>query len=217
MTVAYVLTFVLGLSGMLLFIAGVGGIWNQRPVVGSIKGLIGLLLAAAGALVLLIGMNLYTYHRLTAEAPVAEVRFEQISPQRFRVNLLPHNEVPQWYELRGDEWQLDVRMIKWQGVITMLNVDAVYRLDRLSGRYRVVDQEKTSLRTIYDLGVSHGLDLWSLAQQYKTLLPWVDAIYGSAVYMPMADKASYQVTIANSGLVVRPINEQAQQAVKAWP
>lgn len=216
MTIAYVITFVLALTGLLLFIGGVGGIWNRRPVMGSIKGLTGLLLMTAGALVLLIGMNLYTYHRLTMEVPVAEIRFEQMAPQRFRVNLLPQGEVPQWYELRGDEWQLDVRMIKWQGFITMLNVDAVYRLDRLSGRYRVVEEDKTSLRTIYELGVSHGLDLWSLAQQYKTILPWVDAIYGSAVYMPMADKASYQVTIAHTGLVVRPGNEQAQQAVKTW-
>ncbi len=216
MTIAYVITFVLALTGLLLFIGGVGGIWNRRPVMGSIKGLTGLLLMTAGALVLLIGMNLYTYHRLTTEVPVAEIRFEQMAPQRFRVNLLPQGEVPQWYELRGDEWQLDVRMIKWQGIITMLNVDAVYRFDRLSGRYRVVEEDKTSLRTIYELGVSHGLDLWSLAQQYKTILPWVDAIYGSAVYMPMADKASYQVTITHTGLVVRPGNEQAQQAVKTW-
>jgi hypothetical protein len=216
MIVAYVLTFVLAVSGLLLFIAGVGGVWNRRPLWGSIKGLTGLLLLTAGVLVLMISMNLYTYHRLTAEAPVAEIRFEQIAPQRFRINLLPVGDVPQWYELRGDEWQLDARMIKWQGVITLLNVDPVYRLDRLSGRYRIVEQDKRDLRTIYDLGVSHGLDLWTLAQQYKTLLPWVDAVYGSAVYMPMMDKASYQVTIANSGLVVRPGNEQAQQAVKTW-
>ena len=74
MSLAYVITFILALVGLLLFFAGVGAIWNRRPVVGSIKGLSGLVLMTAGGLALLIGMNLYTYHRLTAEVQVAEDR-----------------------------------------------------------------------------------------------------------------------------------------------
>lgn len=217
MTLAYVLTFILGVSGLLLFFGGIGKLWNRRPVAGSLQGLTGLLLVSAGVVVLLIGMNLYTYQRLTAEAVVAKLQFEQTAPQQFRVNLVATGaDAPQLFVLRGDEWQIDVRMIKWHGYATLLGADPVFRLDRLSGRYRLTEQELRDLRTIYDLGVAHGLDLWELANSYKTWLPWVDAMYGSAVYMPMADKASYEVTIADTGLVVRPANEAAQQAVKGW-
>ena len=216
MTVAYVLTVIFALPGLLLFFGGLSKLWHRRPIWGTVQGLTGLLLASLGVLVLLVGMNLYTYTRLTQEAPVATVSFEQIAPQKFHVNLAPVNEIPQYLRLNGDEWQLDARIIKWQGVATMLGADPVFRLDRMSGRYRQTSQEINDLRTIYDLSVTHGLDLWTIASNYKTWLPWVDASYGSAVYMPMADKASYQVTISQSGLVVRPSNEAAQNAVKAW-
>lgn len=216
MTLTYILTVVLTLPGLLLLFGGIAKLWQHRPVLGSVQGLIGLVLVCAGILVLLVGMNLYTYHRFTQEAPVATVSFEMIAPQQYHVTLAVTGDSPQLLRLHGDEWQLDVRMIKWQGIATLLGADPVYRLDRLSGRYRQTEQELQALRTIYDLGVAHGLDLWSVADKYKTWLPWVDAIYGSAVYMPMVDKASYAVTIANTGLVVRPSNAAAQQAVKAW-
>ncbi|MBI3562340.1 MAG: cation/multidrug efflux pump [Gammaproteobacteria bacterium] len=216
MTLAYVVTFVLALLGLLLFFAGVRRLWGRRFLMGSAQGLLGLLLLSVGILVLLVGMNLYTYQRFTLEKPVATVSFEQISPQHYRVNLAPVGETPRLLRLNGDEWQLDVRLIKWQGLATLIGVDPVYRLDRFSGRYRSTDQELHEVRTIYDLGVDHGMDLWAIASRHKSWLPWVDALYGSAVYMPMADQASYQVSIAASGLVVRPDNTPALQAVKAW-
>ena len=216
MTLAYILMIVLTLPGLLMFFGGIVKMWRRRPVSGSLQGLTGLVLMCAGIIVLLVGMNLYTYHRLTQEARVATVSFDMIAPQQYHVNLVAADAVPRLLRLHGDEWQLDVRMIKWQGVATLLGANPVYRLDRLSGRYRRTDQETRELRTIYDLGVDHGLDLWAVASSYKRWLPWVDASYGSAVYMPMADKASYEVTIASTGLVVRPVNAAAQQAVKAW-
>ena len=38
-------------------------------------------------------------------------------------------------------------------------------------------------------------------------MPWADALYGSAVYVPMSDGARYQVVVSQSGLVARPLNE----------
>jgi hypothetical protein len=216
MSLAYILTVVLTLPGLLLLFGGIAKLWHRRPVLGSLQGLLGLVLVCVGIIVLLVGMNLYTYHRFTQETPVASVSFEMLAPQQFHVTLAANGDAPQLLRLHGDEWQLDVRLIKWQGMATIFGADPVYRMDRLSGRYRQTEQEVRELRTIYDLGVEHGLDLWSVASKYKTWLPWVDAIYGSAVYMPMADKASYTVTMASTGLVVRPTNDAAQQAVKAW-
>lgn len=216
MTLTYILTVVITLPGLLLLFGGIGKLWHRRPIMGSIQGLLGVVLVCAGIITLLVGMNLYTYHRLTQEAPVAKVTFEMIAPQQYHVTLSANGDVPRLLRLNGDEWQLDVRMIKWQGAATLIGAEPVYRMDRLSGRYRRTDQEVRELRTIYDLGVEHGVDLWAVANSYKRWLPWVDAIYGSAVYMPMADKAVYEVTIANSGLVVRPGNDAALQAVKTW-
>ena len=47
-------------------------------------------------------------------------------------------------------------------------------------------------------------------------LPGVDALYGSAVYVPMADGAAFAVMVTQSGLIVRPLGSAAQHAVGGW-
>ena len=44
---------------------------------------------------------------------------------------------------------------------------------------------------------------------------WIDAYYGTAAYLPMADGARYVVTVTQSSLIGRPANEAAQKAVGA--
>ena len=58
--------------------------------------------------------------------------------------------------------------------------------------------------------------MWTLLQRYHNYLPWVDTLYGSAAFMPMADGARYEVKVSQSGLVARPLNLVARQAVGAW-
>ena len=45
---------------------------------------------------------------------------------------------------------------------------------------------------------------------------FLDAAYGSAVYLPMSDAARYQVSISRTGLVARPMNDSAREAVSRW-
>jgi hypothetical protein len=58
--------------------------------------------------------------------------------------------------------------------------------------------------------------VWTLVRSWRRYVPWADALYGSAVYVPMSDGARYQVVVSQSGLVARPLNEPARQAVGAW-
>ena len=61
-----------------------------------------------------------------------------------------------------------------------------------------------------------GIDLWELARDYGRWLPWVDAYYGSAAYMPLVDGASYALALSNSGLVVRPSDAGTWRALDLW-
>jgi hypothetical protein len=58
--------------------------------------------------------------------------------------------------------------------------------------------------------------LWYLAREYKQWVPWLDALYGSAAYVPMADGAAYEVKVSQSGLTARPLNQAARSAVGGW-
>src|SRR5690606_38107315 len=165
------------------------------------------------ALLFVVSANLRTYARLTHERAVAQIVFEQTGPQNFNVTLtqVPDGQI-KMFVLAGDEWQLDARVLKWQGWANVLGLDAQYRLERVGGRYRDIEQERNAPRTVYALTDNPGLDLWQLATSRPGLVTFVDAMYGSATYMPMADGARYEISITPSGLIARPKNEAAEQA-----
>jgi hypothetical protein len=58
--------------------------------------------------------------------------------------------------------------------------------------------------------------LWSVVHRHHTWLPWFDALYGSATYLPMADGALYDIRVSPTGLVARPLNQAARDAVGTW-
>jgi len=202
--------------GVILFLLGIQRFWRRRVMTGSLEGLVGLLLLAIAALVVAISINLYTYDRLTHESPVAEVHLQGIEPQHFWADVMMKNNT-KTLDLRGDEWQIDARVLKWHGTAVLIGFDTLYRLDRLSGRYWDLSKEKTGPRTVYSLSEEPGLDLWMIAKRYARWIPWVDAVYGSATYMPMVDGAHYTVSVTTSGLLARPANNIARKAVGVWP
>lgn len=174
----------------------------------------GLLALAAVAVALFAG--LYTYQRLTYEQTVAELRFKRIADGHYQVRITEPNRAAQTFQLQGDEWQLDARIVKWHGAANLLGLDPFYRLERLSGRYRDARQEQNRPRRVHALAKDAGLDLWDMTQRYGRWLPWLDVSYGSATYMPMAEDARYQVKLTTTGLLARPTNPAAELAVANW-
>ena len=205
------------LLGAILFFYGARSLKRHRLIAGSLQGLTGLLLLEAVGLTMLVFLNLHTYSRLTYEAPVAEVHFQKRSNQHYWAYVTFGRAEAMIFEIWGDEWQLDARVLKWKGTALLLGSDTLYRLDRLSGRYRDIAQERKLQRSVYSLvGEGVGLDVWALVQRTSGWVPWVDAVYGNAAYIPMADGARFVVSIGASGLVARPGNSDAERAVRHW-
>jgi hypothetical protein len=216
MTPLYIAIGVFLVIGGWLSLKGLRRLWQRRLFAGGLQGITGLLFLALAALAISIAMNLYTYSVFNDEQPVAEVRFEELANQYYRLYLIPEGQAAQTYEIRGDEWQIDARVIKWHGLANLAGMRTVYRLERISGRYRDVQQERVDVRSVYALNALDGVDIWSVSRKNQKYLPWIDAVYGSAAYMPMAHQARFKVTISSSGLVVRAINTKAQQAIDGW-
>ena len=173
-----------------------------------------VLLLAAGAA--LVAMNLYTYARLTHEEEAARVSTRQLGVRHFAVSVQAKREAPRHFEVRGDEWQIDARVLKWRAMGNLLGFDTMYRLERLSGRYGDIPSERAGPRTVHALSDEQGLDFWTLLRQHHQYVPMVDALYGSAAFVPMAEGAEYAVTVSTTGLVVRPGNDAARKAVGGW-
>ncbi|HET9679333.1 MAG TPA: cation/multidrug efflux pump [Gammaproteobacteria bacterium] len=195
---------------------GVRRVGKRQVVRGGMRGLCGCCFILAGLLLLAVGMNFRLYNRFTHEQPIAEVWFSQVGPQYYSAQIRYPEGGTRLVSLRGDQWQLDARVLKWEAPATILGLDPLYKLERISGRYVDETQARTASYTVYSLGEEPAVNVLGMAEEYANWLPWKDAVYGSATYLPMADRAGYAVSLTNSGLVARPLNEPAQKAVQNW-
>jgi hypothetical protein len=210
------LVLALGALALLFALAAAGRARRGRVAGCALHGLGAVLTLAIAGLVALVGVDLASYQRLTHEEPVAELRFRQQGDRRYAAEVLHPDGAREAFELAGDEWQLDARVLKWHGAATVLGLDTGFRLDRIGGRYRDIADERNAPRTVFELARPRGLDVWNLARRFHAFLPWLDALYGSATYLPMADGAHYAVSISATGLLARPLNREAREAVAAW-
>lgn len=204
------------LLALLLLVNGARHVRRRRLVRGGMNGLSGLVIGCIAAIVMLIGINLLTYARFTAERPVATVSFQAVSPQHYVVTLVRHDGRVVHATLAGDEWELDARIIKWKGIATVVGFKPLYRLQRLSGRYARIGDELSHPVTAVALAKEPGVSLWDLAHREAGWLPFVDAAYGTATYLPMSNGAAYKVSLSVTGLLARPANAAAEKAVRNW-
>lgn len=203
--------------GVLMLGAGVSRLRRRRRFAAVRAGSAGCLCLALAALAGAILLNLHTYQRLSYEQPVAELRFVAVGGQHFQAALTTPDNRLRLADLHGDEWQLDARVLKWRPLANLFGFDALFRLDRLSGRYRDIEQENSRPRAAVALNAGEpGLNAFSLARRMPRWAGLVDAEYGSATYLPMADGAAYAITLSQSGLVARPANDAAHAAMRRW-
>ncbi len=212
-----VTSLIIAAAGLLLCVLGIIKL-TRRLMMSSFRyEITGVVLLTAAAMLFLVSSNIHTYERLVFEQPIASISFHKIAPQHFSVELEALGGGENWfYELRGDEWQLDAQILTWHGYANLLGLDSYYRLHRLSGRYTDIEEERTRPRSVHGLATEQRIDLWSYVNEYQNWLSMVDATYGSAVFLPMNDGARYSVSISRNGLVARPDNAVAREAVSNW-
>jgi hypothetical protein len=206
----------LALLGCLFLIAAARRLGFRRIAGGVVAGISGLVFLGLAVLVLVGAADLKGYQRLTTEQPAGNLELSRVGVHQFSgILTYPSGESAVFY-LSGDEWQVDARLLKWKALANLAGFDTVYRLDRVSGRYTSVEDERNQPRTVYDLNPPGRVDLWDFVHRYHSWMPWIDASYGSATFLPMADKAQYAISVSQSGLVARPLNDAARNAVGSW-
>lgn len=190
---------------------------RHRRIVRAGSSFVGCLtsaaLAGAGAMLVL---GYVSYARLIDEQLVSRIEFRKVAAQEFEARLMVPQKYDRFFLLRGDEWQLDARIVTWKPPMTVLGLDPIYQLDRLSGRYADIALERSGARTVHSLAPPSPADLWQFARRFPVLMPGVDAHYGTATYVPMADGARFEVTLSRDALIARPVNDRAREAVGTW-
>src|ERR1700692_4022820 len=210
------LIIVFGLVGILLLFAAVRRLRRRKVLGGVLHGATALVLILLSVCAALIAANLRTYQRLSFEQPAGELQFTRTGERGFNAVLTYPGGERANFALRGDEWQVDARVLKWHAFANMVGFDTAYRLERISGRFAHIEDERSQVRTVYSLNPAQRIDPWELVHRFHSWVPWIDAKYGSATFLPMADGALYEIKVSQSGLLARPLNQAARDAVGSW-
>ena len=177
---------------------------DRRWTGSAIRSLLGLLLLALAGLAGTIVVGLRGYRALTLEVLAATVTTEPVSPQRFRATIVFPDKRLAMYELAGDAFYMDARILKWHPFANLVGLHTDFELDRVAGRYNSVVDERTKPHTTYELARPGLVDLFFLARR-QLLGPLVDAEYGSAAFIAAGGPAQYEVRVSTTGLLMRPV------------
>ena len=159
--------------------------------------------------ILVLG-NVYTYTRLTDEEPIAQLVFTPVNAQEFDASLRLGNFCEtKNYRIHGDEWRIDARFLKWKSWATLFGANAMYRIERLSGRYAKIEDENSKIHSAHEINSDSTLELGELAEQYSKALPMIDTLYGSSAYEKMEAEKLYTVYRTQSGILVREHQENS--------
>lgn len=203
-------------SCVVFLIVGLITLARKPWFVAWLRGTLGFACLLLAAMFALLSINIFSYQNLVSEASVASISFDKSGSQQFGATVVLPDGSERQFRIAGDLWQVDAKIIKWLGPLSAMGFDPGYKLDRLQGRYIALEDEQQLERTVYALSEPDiGFDLWELIQSSRWL-PWVDAAYGSATYLPMADGAIFSISLTKSGLIARPMNERAEAAVNDW-
>src|ERR1700731_5013508 len=210
------LIILFALVGILFLFAAVRRLHRRKVLGGILNGATALVLILLSVCAALIAANLHTYQRLSFEQAAGELQFTRTGEREFNAVLTYPSGERANFALRGDEWQVDARVLKWHAFANMVGFDAAYRLERIGGRFARIEDERSQVRTVYSLNPAQRIDPWELVHRYRSWGPWIDALYGSATFLPMADGALYEIKVSQSGLIARPLNQAAREAVGSW-
>lgn len=175
-------------------------------------GLTLLLALAIGGLALV----LHGYLNIANDVAVARVSMKQLGPQDFQVLFAPAAGDSRTVELHGDQWEVDARVIRWKLPAQLAGFPPLYQLERIGGRYRDIEQERGSTRSVQALNDAAMFDVWTLKHRFSSLLPFVDADYGSGAYLPMVDGGHFDLFLnTRGGLVAKPADDATRSKLTA--
>jgi len=193
----------LGFVGIAVGFSAFGALFRARLFRFVFRALVSVVLLAAGAVLALMSLGIEGMRALTKEESAARIRVVPSGVQRYDATVTFPDGRVQRYDLAGDDIYVDGHIVKWTPLANMLGLHTSYRLDRIAGRYRALEQETTAPRTVYAIDTPPVVDLVALGKRLP-LGPLFDAEYGSASFVPAAGPGELELMVSTTGLLLRP-------------
>jgi hypothetical protein len=179
---------------------------KQLKFLASLKKLIGLSLFSSICLTAsLVIIATQGYQALTQEEVIATISVVPQNHQHFIAVVEYSSGGISKFELMGDEIMVDANILKWNSWANVLGLKTAFKLSRIRGRYKDINDEKTKPATIFELGDDAYFDISDWRSEYQYLSYLLDVEHGSVSYQSIQKNQMFQLVITNSGLLLRPI------------
>src|SRR5262245_34003882 len=176
---------------------------KRRPLRFVWRTLVGVTLVSLGSLLATSGFGLYGYRALTREVVAARVDVRPLGQQRFEAKFVIPDRPDATYEINGDAIYVDAHVLKWTPLANFLGLHTAYELDRVTGRYDDIAQEKSAERSVHSLAADKRVDLFNLRRHYAFLAPLVDAECGPGWIVAVTQPPTFEVRESTTGLLIR--------------
>jgi hypothetical protein len=196
------------LLGLICLLAVVAAL-KRRKVFGTLLSFLSaLLMLALAGLFFTVQVSIQGYRALTNEQVAATVKAEPTGVQQFSARFTMPDGSEKTFALAGDQLYVDAHILKWKPIVALLGLHTAYELDRVSGRYERLEDERIKPRTIFSLAQPKLVDLFALRRKYQFLEPLVDAEYGSAAFIGSNRPEEFKIMVSTTGLLVRKGGEE---------
>ncbi len=198
-----ILTLVFVVLGVIAFILTVITIKKRKLFSTALSFVTALLMLALSALFGTITIAIEGYQALTREELAAIVKVEPAGEQKFIARFIMPDGSEKKFLLAGDQLYVDAHILKWKPLANVFGLHTSYELDRVAGRYAVLNEETTRPRTVYSLSKDKPVDMFDLRRRFALLNPLLDAEYGSATFINTNSVEEFRVLVSTTGLLIR--------------
>lgn len=164
-----------------------------------LRGTAGFLLLGISVYLSLLAGSLFAYQPASAGMPLATVSLVANGPQAWDVTVTEANGTSRVYELNGDLWEMDVRLLRYSGLGGIFGTEPSFQFERLAGRFLTIEDQQNKELTEYNMlsEPALGFDVWERAQQHGSL--FVTATRSGVTLLPAVDGAIVEIVLDNNG------------------
>ena len=206
-----VVVMLFALLGFIFLIATIVTLKKRKLFGTAMKFVIALLMISLSTLFGTISIAIQGYHALTREELAAIVKVEPTGERKFMARFSMPDGSEKVFSLAGDELYVDAHILKWKPLANVFGLHTSYELDRVAGRYAILNDETTKVRTVYSLSRDRPLDMFDLRRRFAILSPLLDAEYGSATFINSNSTEGFRIMVSTTGLLIRKTEKETLQ------
>jgi len=212
----YILVGLFGLLALICVLIGWMLLRRKSWLFQWLKGTTGLFSILIAIFLGIAGYELSRFQLIPDdELPsLLKASISEKSKHSFIVSLTSLDPTHKEYLLKGDLWEVVVRVWVWSPVLDVLQLPDLYKVENVSSRYLSIEQEIKEGATI-EILYKPSLNIWPILEFFSTFgMYQTESI--ESVFLPAADGSLFSINLVDGQLALEAVNAPAKAVLKNW-